>query len=438
VYLERSSHVVDPYPYFHLTAKVHKTPWATRPIVSVCGSLLHGLGRWVDQQLQPLCRILPSYVKSSFEFRQELLMLPVSLDLSRVCIFTCDAKLMYTNIDTDHALSTIAFFLRTSPLCHGVAVEPIIQALEIIMRNSIFKFGDTIWGQLEGTSMCAPPAPMYATLYFGIAKLKNIPTFSEYLPFYHRYLDDCFGAWLLPANPNIESHDNEWTAFQNSMSYGKLTWIFTDLSTSVNFLDITISILGNRIVTKIYEKPLNLYLYLPPQSTHPPGLAHGMILGGNGRIYHLTLEHPDRQAAIHAFYQRLRVCGYPAETLRPLFTEGISHASSTRHAPPAVNDIEERIFLHLPFHPCNPSSQRLQRLFRDVLLSPPNEPLLPDLRNLNDAPVRINRMIVAYHRPYNLKNLLFPRRLNEVPTQPVSSLIPGLPAPISQQAPDGS
>jgi hypothetical protein len=50
---------------------------------------------------------------------------------------------MYTNIDTNHALSTIAFFLRTSPLCQDVAIEPLIQALEIIMRNSIFKFGDT-------------------------------------------------------------------------------------------------------------------------------------------------------------------------------------------------------------------------------------------------------------------------------------------------------
>jgi hypothetical protein len=47
-------------------------------------------------------------------------------------------------------------------------------------------------------------------------------------------------------------------------------------------------------------------------------------------------------------------------------------------------------------------------------------------------------MIVAHHRPYNLKNLLFPRKLNEVPTQPVSSVITGPPAPTSQQATDDS
>jgi hypothetical protein len=72
--------------------------------------------------------------------------------VSRIRIFTCDATSMYTNIDTDHALSTIAFFLRTSLICRGLAVEHLIQALKIILRTSIFKFGDTAWEQLEGSA----------------------------------------------------------------------------------------------------------------------------------------------------------------------------------------------------------------------------------------------------------------------------------------------
>jgi hypothetical protein len=62
-------------------AKVHKSPWTVRPIVSVSGSLTHGLGRWFDQQLKPI-----------------------------ECL-TSDAVSMYTNIDTDHALAVIATFL---------------------------------------------------------------------------------------------------------------------------------------------------------------------------------------------------------------------------------------------------------------------------------------------------------------------------------------
>eukprot|EP00957_Ditylum_brightwellii_P046403 3521922-Ditylum_brightwellii.AAC.1 len=34
----------DPFPAFHLLAKVHKTPWKTCPIVSCADSLLQPLG----------------------------------------------------------------------------------------------------------------------------------------------------------------------------------------------------------------------------------------------------------------------------------------------------------------------------------------------------------------------------------------------------------
>ena len=37
---------------FYLTAKVHKTPWKTRPVVAACGTLMKTISKWVDYQLQ--------------------------------------------------------------------------------------------------------------------------------------------------------------------------------------------------------------------------------------------------------------------------------------------------------------------------------------------------------------------------------------------------
>ena len=62
-YLLRSTQVKDPFPYLYLLAKVHKLPLKTRPIISASGSLLYGLGRWVDKCLQVLCNDLPYKTK---------------------------------------------------------------------------------------------------------------------------------------------------------------------------------------------------------------------------------------------------------------------------------------------------------------------------------------------------------------------------------------
>jgi len=60
------------FPQFYLLAKIHKNPTATHPIISISSSLLHGLGRWVDCQLQPYGQAIPSYIQSSKAYLQHL------------------------------------------------------------------------------------------------------------------------------------------------------------------------------------------------------------------------------------------------------------------------------------------------------------------------------------------------------------------------------
>ena len=99
------------FPQFYITAKVHKTPLKTRPIISCSGSLFEGFGRWLDNKLQPFGRKCKSFISSSTDLLEKLQKLPKLPPTAR--LFTCDAVSMYTNILTDHAIEELQHLIPT-------------------------------------------------------------------------------------------------------------------------------------------------------------------------------------------------------------------------------------------------------------------------------------------------------------------------------------
>jgi hypothetical protein len=121
------------------------------------------------------------------------------------------------------------------------------------MCHNYFQSGDTFWLQKNGTAMGTPPVCAYATLYFGIWEIKILPLFADSLPYYHHYIDDCFGIWSRHNDPAIDAAN--WMGFQASMgAYGKLEWEFTDRSKVMHFLDLDLQITLQGIHTVIFKK----------------------------------------------------------------------------------------------------------------------------------------------------------------------------------------
>jgi hypothetical protein len=58
-----------------------------------------------------------------------------------------------------------------------------------------------------------------------------------------------------------------------------LTWDITDRSNTAVFMDLTITLENCRLNTAIYAKPMALHLYIPPASSHAPGITTGLIFG---------------------------------------------------------------------------------------------------------------------------------------------------------------
>jgi hypothetical protein len=252
--------------------------------------LLEGLRKWTDLQLQKICANLP-YIFRSLKcdtLAVQNANLFIQAFPSGTGLFTANATSMYTNIDTLHALKEIGLFLSvTKPdLCNtlNISLTALLEALELLMTSTTFKFGDTFWSQESGRVMGLPAAPMYATLYFAIHEIKMIPTFHKQLPLYEQYIDDALGLWI----PDHTSPLTFSMLKEHFNTFGTLKWSFTLLSTSVTFLDISLSIKQNKVVMEPYEKLLNLHLYILPRLAHPPGGLFSLLCGQIQRIREIT------------------------------------------------------------------------------------------------------------------------------------------------------
>jgi hypothetical protein len=412
-FLTRSTKLKDEndnvlFPHFYITAKVHKKgPLKSRPIISISGSLLEGIGKWTDRQLQPHGKATDSFVSSSVHLLEMLKELPPLPPHAR--IFTCDARSMYTNIDTTHALANLATTLPPH----------VLEALKIIMNNNVFQFSDRFYHQQNGTAMGQPPACMWATIYFAPHEEKLCLKFRDWLPLYKRYIDDGIGIWLWTGTPECIS---AWTAFKAEMqTYGKLRWDFEEPQLSQAFLDLTLTIRNGRIESTLYEKSMNLYLYLPPHSAHPSGVLKGLIAGMLLRILRLTSNPSTRKYHVQRFFKRLIARGWLAERIRPIFDKYILRLNQQHGrlptAPATSNEPRQNpVFLHLEYHPLDPPSSSIQQLFdqhvmKSGSMNPYNRPLA-QMKNREGVETGINRLIVCYHRPPNLGNMLSPRKFD--------------------------
>ena len=141
--------------HFYILAKIHKKPWKPRPINSYSGSTLYVLGTLLDKLLQPIAKRLPYYTKDLFLLRDEVMNEPFDPTCDRW--FAADARAMYDNIDTLHALLMFKEFFETSEYVlpsKRAMTDCIIKALDILMNNNIIQFDYLFFRQKKNRKGC--------------------------------------------------------------------------------------------------------------------------------------------------------------------------------------------------------------------------------------------------------------------------------------------
>ena len=120
---------------------------------------------------------------------------------------------MYTNIRTGPDLHRIQRFALDNKKHFDIPPTVLMDALRLLMTNNVLQFGDTYRLQKVGTSIGAPPAPPWTTIFFGIHEETVLAQFGDMIQLYRRFIENVLGIWLVNADP-AEDH-RKWTVFKS-------------------------------------------------------------------------------------------------------------------------------------------------------------------------------------------------------------------------------
>jgi hypothetical protein len=139
--------------------------------------------------------------------------------------------------------------------------EQLISALQILMLNNIIQFGDTYRRQITGSATGISPAPPWAIIFYAIHKQDFVPHWSNNLLLWRCFIDDGIGFWQ--RHPDPKTNADLWKDFKRDVGdLHELEWEFAPLSQSNDFMDLNIIILNDDVEITLFEKKLNLCLYI--------------------------------------------------------------------------------------------------------------------------------------------------------------------------------
>ena len=134
---------------------------------------------------------------------------------------------------------------------------------DFVLKNNFFEFDTKIIQQISGTAIGTKFAPPYACLFMD--RVENEFLDSELVKpwLWLRYIDDVFFIWT-ESEEKLEGFLNRLNVFHPNLKF-----THEKSKSSVNFLDVSVSIVDNKIETDLYCKPTDCHQFLHFNSAHP-------------------------------------------------------------------------------------------------------------------------------------------------------------------------
>jgi hypothetical protein len=191
---------------------------------------------------------------------------------------------------------------------------------------------------------------------------------------------------------------------------------------------------------------MNLFLYIPGHSAHPPGVVKSLIFGLI-QIYHRQNKHrSDFNRIVKQLFRRLLARGHKFKDIHPVFLKAAAKIDTiqtnkiNRHSAlplSRLNAIRQRtagqskrdknrsdMFFHLPYHPQDISRKQIQEIYKKTCESKDNlGESFTRMTTQSGSTMRITKLTVAYSRAKNLRDILCCSTLKDLDNCNVSDFL---------------
>jgi hypothetical protein len=290
---------------FYITAKVHKKPVKGRPIVPSMTWMTFHLSQWIANQLNPLIPNTEWVLKDSYDLLTSLKQINQSTLPDTFRVASADVDALYPSMDINTGLQLVKNFIEELDWENNHKRQFLIKAMQFVLTKGYISFENQIYQQTNGAAMGSPMIPPYANIFMyqleknTVHKYMNLGT----ILLYKRFIDDVF---IISKDSEITELQSELNSLNPSIN---LTW--SPPAKHCNFLDLIVLVKNNKIYTKVFQKQLNTYAYLPFHSYHTPAQKRGFIKGEAIRYARICTEEVDFKLMVKLFTLRLQRRGYP-------------------------------------------------------------------------------------------------------------------------------
>jgi hypothetical protein len=389
---------------FYLTIKVHKNPRGYREICASPSWITAIMALMIHIMLFPILQKTPSYVRQSADV---ILELKKQQYQSEAVFIQADIESMYPSIKIVDGLNALQETLRINQYEHMKA-QLIVKATEWVLRNNYMTFNGQIYHQIEGTAMGSSLSVTYACLYMALKEQIAINQFmrtTSYQPIlYKRMVDDVAAIITNKMQATVFMHLLQ-TAVDTGIHFeyqiDDKQMIFMDMEVYKND---EFSHTG-QLSTRLYQKPMNKYLFLPFQSSHPISVFSSWITCYLHRIRILCSDDAEFERNKWKFYARLKRRGYPGKFLKRIFKKVYDRRELLHKYTQAHMDDHKRQTGHIAALriPLNEFNKKLIRIIKESLKFP--QELQDDLHFTDIFGNRSSPMII-YETAKNVTGLL--------------------------------